>query len=75
MFRWAGALLAVGALSVFAVLLLTGDYIREGPVLVTLSATHGIHRGDLGVVAVWALGVIGVLVGVLSPRRGAHDPS
>jgi hypothetical protein len=73
MFRWAGALLAVAALSVFAVLLLTGDYIREGPVLVTLSATHGIHRGDLGVVAVWALGVIGVLVGVLAPRRPSRD--
>jgi hypothetical protein len=73
MLRWAGALLAVAALSVFAVLLLTGDYIREGPVLVTLSATHGIHRGDLGVVAVWALGVIGVLVGVLGPRRQSRD--
>jgi hypothetical protein len=68
MFRWAGALLAVAALSVFAVLLLTGDYIREGPVLVTLTATHGIHRGDLGVVAVWALGVIGVLISTLARR-------
>ena len=71
--RWAGALLATAVLSGFAVLLLTGDYIREGPVLLTLTATHGIHRGDVGIVAVWALGVIGVLVCALSGPRARRD--
>jgi hypothetical protein len=74
MVRWAGALLVVAVLSGFAVLLLTGDYVREGPVLVALSATHGIHRGDLGVVAAWLLGVIGVAVSVGSRPRADRDP-
>ena len=68
MLRWAGALLVVAVLSGFAVLLLTGEYVREGPVLVALSATHGIHRGDVGVVAAWVLGVIGVATCAWSPR-------
>ena len=53
MVRWVGALLTAAVLSGFAFLLLTGDYIREGPVLVTLSESHGIHRGDVGIVAFW----------------------
>ncbi|MFQ1003228.1 hypothetical protein [Modestobacter sp. SSW1-42] len=73
MLRWAGALLATAALSLFAVLLLTGQYLREGPVLVTLSAGHGIHRGDVGIVAIWLLGVIGVLTCALSGPRVGRD--
>ncbi|GAB4082291.1 hypothetical protein GCU67_09935 [Modestobacter muralis] len=69
MFRWTGALLTTAVLSGFAVLLLTGDYLREGPVLLTLSATHGIHRGDLGIVAAWVLGEVGVLVAAFAGRR------
>jgi hypothetical protein len=65
-FRWAGALLTAAVLSVFAFLLLTGDYIREGPVLVTLSETHGIHRGDVGIVSLWVLGMIGLLIAALA---------
>jgi len=61
-------------LSGFAVLLLSGQYVREGPVLVTLTATHGIHRGDLGVAAAWLLGMIGLLAGVLSGRRRVQQP-
>ena len=61
---------AVGVLSGFAVLLLTGEYVREGPVLVTLSMTHDIHRGDVGIVALWVLGVIGVLTCALSRPQG-----
>jgi hypothetical protein len=73
MVRWAGALLVLAVLSGFAVLLLTGDYVREGPVLVALSATHGIHRGDLGVVAGWLLGVIGVAASAGSRPRAGRD--
>jgi len=73
--RWAGALLATAVLSGFAVLLLTGEYLREGPVVLALTATHGIHRGDVGIVAGWALGVIGVLTCALSRPRGPRDTS
>ncbi|WP_138758789.1 hypothetical protein [Modestobacter altitudinis] len=62
MLRWAGALLTAAVLSAFAFLLLTGDYIREGPVLVSLSEAHGIHRGDVGIVAFWTIGMIGLLI-------------
>ncbi|WP_138734438.1 hypothetical protein [Modestobacter excelsi] len=74
MVRWVGALLTAAVLSGFAFLLLTGDYIREGPVLVTLSETHGIHRGDVGIVAFWTIGMIGLLTAVLArPDSKARD--
>jgi hypothetical protein len=72
--RWVGVLLTAAVLSGFAVLLLTGDYIREGPVLVTLSENHGIHRGDVGIVAFWTLGMIGLLIAALSrPAARGRD--
>ena len=67
--RWTGAVVTALVLSGFALLLLSGQYVREGPVLVTLTASHGIHRGDLGIVAAWLLGMIGLLTGVLAGRR------
>ncbi|WP_041794876.1 hypothetical protein [Modestobacter italicus] len=73
MFRWVGVLLTAAVMSAFAVLLLTGDYIREGPVLVTLSETHGIHRGDVGIVAFWTLGMIGLLIAALSRPSRTRD--
>ena len=73
MLRWVGVLLTAAVLSGFAVLLLTGDYIREGPVLVTLSESHGIHRGDVGIVAFWTLGMIGLLIAALSRPARARD--
>ena len=72
MLRWSGALLTAAVLSGFAVLLLTGEYIRSGPVLVRLAEDHGIHRGDIGIVAFWTLGMVGVLATVLArptPQR------
>ncbi|CCH85951.1 protein of unknown function [Modestobacter italicus] len=66
-------LLTAAVMSAFAVLLLTGDYIREGPVLVTLSETHGIHRGDVGIVAFWTLGMIGLLIAALSRPSRTRD--
>ena len=63
-----GALLNAAVVSGFAVLLLTGDYIREGPVVLTLSAAHGIHRGDIGIVAAWALAMMGLATCLRRPR-------
>ncbi len=71
MVRWLGALLAAATLSWFAVLLVTGDYYNEGPTVVILSRVYsiGIHRGDVGVVAFWAAGMIGLLTAAMA-RRG-----
>ena len=68
MLRWAGAAVAAAAMTGFAFLLLSGQYIREGPVLLSLTETHGIHRGDVGIVAVWALGMLGLLVALRAGR-------
>ena len=55
------ALLAVVVLTGFALLLVTGRYVADGPVLLSLSAEHGLHEGDLLVVAGWAAGVAAVV--------------
>jgi short subunit fatty acids transporter len=58
--RRLSALLIAGVVSAFAVLLLTGQYVNEGPVLVRLSQTHGVHVGDLFVVLGWAAALLAV---------------
>ena len=73
MVRWLGALLAALVLTGFAFLLLSGDYIREGPVLLTLSQTHGIHRGDVGIVSFWVLGMTGLGLTLASRGRGRRE--
>ena len=64
--RWLSALVVAGVLSAFAVLLVTGEYANDGPVLVALGADRGIHQGDVFVITGWAvalLSVIGLLRG------------
>lgn len=59
----------IGAvLSGFAFLLLTGRYIDDGPVLVSLTAHHGLHEGDLFVIGGWAL-AMAALVALVSRGR------
>ena len=60
--RWLVGLIAAGVLSVFAVLLLNGRYRVEGPVVLSLSDAHGIHRGDILIVGGWLIGLIAVAV-------------
>ena len=60
MLRWLFAIIIAGIVSAFAVLLLTGQYVNEGPVLVRLSQTHGVHVGDLFVVLGWAAALLAV---------------
>ena len=64
--RWLSALVVAAVLSGFAVLLLTGQYVNEGPVLVRLTRTHGVHAGDLFVVLGWAVALLAV-GGLLRP--------
>lgn len=63
-------LVAAAVLSAFAALLLNGQYRAEGPVLVTLWGSHGIHRGDILIAGGWVIGMIAVAVLLLDgPRR------
>lgn len=50
MLRGLVGLIAAGVLSVFAVLLINGRYRVVGPVVLSLSETQGIHRGDVLIV-------------------------
>ena len=58
MLRWLLALVVAGVLSAFAVLLLTGRYINDGPVVLSLTETHGVHEGDLYIVGGWAIALL-----------------
>ena len=49
------ALVVGGIVSGFTVLLVTGRYINDGPVLITLTKGHGLHAGDLFVIAGWGV--------------------
>lgn len=58
MLRWLLAFLVAGVVSAFAVLLLTGEYVNDGPVLLTLGEDHGIHTGDIFVATGWAAALL-----------------
>ncbi len=72
MFRWLGALVAAATLTWFAILLVTGQYLNEGPVLLRVTDGHGLHRGDVGIMAFWAAGMIGLGQATWSGRRAAR---
>jgi hypothetical protein len=69
MLRWLCALMVAGILSGFTFLLLTGRYINDGPVLVRLTASHGLHAGDLFVIAGWVVGMAALGVLTRNPTR------
>lgn len=74
MLRWLCALVVAGVVSGFAVLLLAGEYANDGPVLVALSRGHGVHAGDLFVVAGWAVALLALLtLTVMSPGRAGRE--
>jgi len=56
-------------LSGFAFLLLTGRYFEEGRVVVVLTRTHGLHSGDLFVLAGWAVATAALVALALPGRR------
>ena len=67
---WGCALVAVAVLTGFAALLVTGRYIADGPILLTVSAQHGLHEGDLYIGTGWVLAVLAVLLLTVRRRRG-----
>lgn len=58
-----------GVLSGFALLLVTGEYPNDGPVLVRVGPGHGVHLGDVFVLTGWAVAMVLLLV-LARPRRG-----
>jgi hypothetical protein len=61
--------LVVGAVvTLFAFLLLTGRYITDGPILVRISDGHGLHAGDLFIIAGWAAAMTALVL--LTTSRG-----
>jgi hypothetical protein len=69
MMRWLYALVVGVVLSGFAFLLLTGQYIREGPVLLSVTRDHGLHAGDLFVIAGWLVAVAALVLLTWLPVR------
>jgi hypothetical protein len=67
--RWLCALVVAGTLSAFTFLLVTGDYITDGPVLVAVTESHGLHEGDLFVMAGWAVAMAALFLLARRPRR------
>jgi hypothetical protein len=67
--RWLCALVVGGVLSGFAFLLLTGQYIREGPVLLSVTHGHGLHAGDLVVIAGWLVAMLALALLTRHPAR------
>ncbi len=79
MIRWLCALVVGGTLSAFAFLLLTGNYVADGPVVATVTASHGVHAGDVFVVAGWAVAMAALLLlarsaGRVGTRREPRAP-
>ena len=69
MVRWLCAAGAGAVVSGFAFLLVTGNYINDGPVLVRLSWSHGLHLGDLFIAAGWLVAMAMLLVLAWPPGR------
>ena len=74
--RWMYALVVGGIVSGFTVLLVTGRYINDGPVVITLTKTHGLHAGDLFVLAGWvvAMAALVLLARKSDPVTGPDGP-
>ncbi len=71
MVRWLCALVTAAVLTGFTFLLLTGQYVNDGPVVARVTSDHGIHAGDVFVVAAWAVAMLGLLVLTLRPHRSS----
>jgi hypothetical protein len=70
MIRWLSALAVGAVVSGFAFLLITGRYSNDGAVVATVTEKHGVHQGDVFVIAGWVVAMIGlVLLAAMGGRR------
>ncbi len=65
--RWLYVLVVGGIVSGFTLLLITGRYINDGPVVITLTRSHGLHAGDLFVITGWAVAMAALVLLARSP--------
>jgi hypothetical protein len=71
--RWIYVVVIGAVVSGFAFLLVTGRYINDGPVLVSLGHGHGLHEGDIFVIAGWSVSMAALLrLAATSLHRGAR---
>jgi hypothetical protein len=63
---WTATATAVVVLSGFFVLVVSGRVVTEGPVVLVLTRTHGVHLGDLFALGAWGLAVGGLLASALA---------
>ena len=71
--RWLCVLVTGAVLSGFAVLLVTGEYENDGTVVVSLTRDHGLHQGDLFVLAGWMVAMAALSVLSIVPARRRRD--
>jgi hypothetical protein len=71
MLRWLCFFVAGGVVSGFAFLLVTGRYSNEGRVVANVTQNHGVHAGDVFVVAGWAAAMLALICLAMMPGRGA----
>ncbi len=69
--HWSSAAVVGTVLSGFAFLLVTGRYDNDGPVIVPVSEGHGVHLGDVFVIAGWAVSM--ALLFALTASRQQHQ--
>lgn len=69
--RWLCAAVVAVVLSGFAFLLVTGRYLQDGPVIATVTRSHGLHEGDVFIGAGWAGAM--VALGLLLLRSGPRS--
>jgi len=70
MIRWLSALAVGAVVSGFAFLLVTGRYINDGAVVARVTENHGVHQGDVFVIAGWVVAMIGlILLAAMGGRR------
>ncbi len=75
MLRWFCAAVTAAVVSGFAFLLVTGRYISDGPVLAKLGGGHGVHLGDVFVLAGWVVAMVMLVVLAGPSRRGVPRPA
>ena len=66
---WVCVAVVVAVLTGFAFVLVISDYVADGPVLFSLSGTHGLHEGDLFIGVGWVLAVASLLLLTVRRRR------
>ncbi len=69
MIRWLCLLVTGAVVSGFALLLITGTYANDGPVVLRISAEHGLHEGDLFVAGGWLAAMLALLWLAVSDSR------